>query len=94
MRLSEAQVDLIITKIVQTFKQEQLISFKHAEREVSQAMKRSFIENLKEEDTLNEEAKKMLEQAKKGLPRGQVIDEQKMFSMIKKELAKKYRVII
>ena len=92
MRLTQKQVDLIITKIITLLKQKQLIKFKKPEGSVVGEMKKAFIDNLQAEDRIQEEAKTLLAQyaRKSNTP----IDEQKMLQMIKKELAKKYHVII
>ncbi len=92
MRLSEKQVDTIVRKIIETLKQKQLITFKEKELLVLKGMKEKFLENLRAEDKISKEASQLLEQTLK--TSNVSIDERRMHHMIKKELAKKYNVII
>ena len=96
MRLSEKQVDTIVRKIIETLKQKQLITFKEKELIVLKGMKEKFLENLRAEDKISKEASQLLEQTLKtsNASINASIDERRMLHMIKKELAKKYNVII
>lgn len=87
MKLTEKQVDIIIRKIIEVLKQKTLITFKEKEGVVLDAMKKTFLKNLREEEDINSEAKKLIEQYRRSSK--EPIDENKMFNMIKKEICKK-----
>jgi hypothetical protein len=92
VRLSETQVQTIVLKIIETLKQRQLIVFKQKEGAVVSAMSQVFLANLRAEDAIIEEAKKILD---KQLKQSKLqVDEAKMLQMIKRELAKKQNIII
>ena len=92
MKLKEKQIDAVVRKVVEVLKQKGIITFKHPEGSVIEAMKAVFIDNLRQEDTIIQETQKLLDQTRRAA--GGSFDEQKMFSMIKKELCKKKNFII
>jgi hypothetical protein len=92
MKLKEKQVEAVVRKVIEVLKQKSLITFKHPEGAVFESMKSVFISNLREEEAINQEAEKLLIQARKAS--GSQIDEKKLYFMIKKELCKKKNFIL
>ncbi len=59
-----------------------------------QAIEGAIIDNLHDEEALDKEAKALLNQQMAKLPRGTEIDSHKAFHLIKRELAKKKKVVL
>ena len=91
MRLMPKQVEKICSDMVERLISKRLVRLKCTPEELKEWIKDIFIADLKVEDELNEEVKRLLEtqpQALKG------VDYQKMFEMIKKRLIRERGLII
>lgn len=91
MRLMPRQVEEICSDMVDRLISKRLVRLKCTAEELKERIKEIFVADLKVEDELNEEVKRLLEsqpQALKG------VDYQKMFEMIKKRLVRERGLII
>ena len=91
MRLTPRQVEEICSDMVERLISKRLVRLKCTPEELKERIKEIFVADLKVEDELNEEVKRLLEsqpQALKG------VDYQKMFEMIKKRLIRERGLII
>ncbi len=86
MRIKQEQVDRACRLILESLKQKKIITFKTPEAKVYQKLVEIFNANLKEEELIDEEAKKILEASLQDSD--PTLDRQKMFLMIKRKLAK------
>jgi len=95
MRLKESQVKLVCQKLFVGLRSKQLISVKKTDIEVLNRMHEIFIKELKVEDEINLQAEKVLaENLRKLGIKGDQIDREKMFEMIRKQLLKEKNVIV
>ncbi|MBI3019161.1 MAG: DUF507 family protein [Deltaproteobacteria bacterium] len=86
MRIRQEQVERACRLILEGLKQKKLITFKSPEAKVYQKLLETFQDNLKEEERIDEEAKRILEECLENSDPN--LDRQKMFLMIKRKLAK------
>lgn len=93
MKLDDAKVKHLCQKILDRLKEKNIIIFKAEEKAVLNSMIDAFMKNLKEEQNIELEAKKILEAHKtEMLQTG--MNQSKMFMMIKKEVARKRGFIL
>ncbi len=86
MRLKEYQVRLSCQKLLHGLRAKQLIVLKKSEGECQKKMEELFIKELRAEEEINREAEKLLAQYE--TRSGGELDRQKMFQLIKRQLAK------
>jgi hypothetical protein len=92
MRLKEPQVKHLCQKVLLTLRAKQLIILKRPESEILAKMEAIFVKDLKVEEEIDREAKRLVEQyADKA---GGSIDRQKMFTLIKRQLVKDRNAVI
>jgi hypothetical protein len=95
MRLKESQVKLLCQKLLGGLRAKQLVQLKKTDPEVLNRMQEIFIRELKVEDDINLQAERILaENLRKLGVKGDQIDREKMFEMIKKQLLKEKNVIV
>ncbi len=95
MRLKESQVKLLCQKLLGGLRAKQLINLKKSDPEVLNRMQEIFIKELKIEDDINLQAERILaENLRKLGVKGDQIDREKMFEMIKKQLVKDKNIIL
>jgi hypothetical protein len=95
MRLKESQVKLLCQKLLSGLRSKQLIALKKSDPDVLNRMQEIFIKELKLEDDINLQAERILaENLRKLGVKGDQIDREKMFEMIKKQLLKEKNVIV
>lgn len=95
MRLKESQVKLLCNKLLIGLRSKQLIHLKKSDPEVLQRMQEIFIKELRVEDDINIQAERILnENLRKLGVKGDQIDREKMFEMIKKQLIKDKNIIV
>ncbi len=93
MRLKEPQIKKIADLILRNLKQKNLVTLRKKEFQVLEAIIKVINDDLHAESKLDADARKMMDQYRKQIDAGQV-DEQKMFLMIKKQLAKERKIIL
>ena len=95
MRLKENQVKQICQKLLLELRAKQLITLKKTDTECLARMHDIFVKELKVEDDINLLAERMLaENLRKLGVKGDQIDREKMFQMIKKQLIKDKNIIV
>ncbi|MEI6093046.1 MAG: DUF507 family protein [bacterium] len=93
MKLNTSQTQHICEKILRDLKDKNIIIFKAEEGAVLKRMIQELEKNLKEEETIELEAKKLLEVHKTELSSAGM-NQAKFFGMLKKEIAKKKGFIL
>ncbi len=93
MRLKEPQIKHLCQKVLLTLRAKQLIILKKPESEILAKMEDIFTKDLKVEQDIDREAKRLLEQLEAKGGTGN-IDRQKMFLLIKKQLIKDRNAVI
>ena len=93
MKLDDAKVKHICQKALDTLKDKGLIVLKTDENKVLGSMLEAFLNNLKEEAQIEQEAKKLVEMHHATMAQTGM-NQSKMFMMIKKELARKRGFIL
>ncbi|MDO8527356.1 MAG: DUF507 family protein [Deltaproteobacteria bacterium] len=86
MQLKFSQIDPMAGHILKFLKEQKVASFVQSDEALVSLIADVFRKNAEEEEKLNQDAKKLLDQNKAKI--GQNIDEERAFSMIKKQLAK------
>lgn len=95
MRLKESQVKLLCQKLLLGLRSKNLIQLKKTDPEILNRMQEIFLKELRIEDDINLQAEKILaENLRKLGVKGDQIDREKMFEMIKKQLIKEKNVIV
>lgn len=93
MKLNSVQIQYICEKVLRDLKEKDIVVFKVDEKTVLKRMIAELEKNLREEETIDAEAKKLLE-----LHHNEVssagMNQAKLFMMLKKEIAKKKRFIL
>ena len=93
MKLNHNQIQYICEKVLRDLKEKNIVIFKADENTVLKRMITELEKNLKEEETINAEAKKLME-----LHHNEVstagMNQAKLFMLLKKEIAKKKRFIL
>ena len=92
MQLKFSQLEPLARHIVKSLKDKKLALFSQSDEILAGLIGTIFKNNFEQEQKLNDEAQKLLDINKKKI--GQNIDEEKAFSMIKKQLAKEKNFIL
>ncbi len=93
MQLKFSQLEPLARHIIKTLKEKKLTNFGQTPDEtLANIIATLFKTNFEQEQKLNEESQKLLDLNKKKI--GQNIDEEKAFSMIKKQLAKERNFVL
>lgn len=85
MKLTEEQIESIVTKVINNLKEKDLIVYKADEKVVYNRMIEAFVADLKAEDRLDQEVKDMINAHSEEMDEDRV-DYRKMFNMIKGRL--------
>ena len=85
MKIRQEQVERVCRLVLEGLKQKKMIIFKAPEAKVYQKLVDTFQANLREEEHIDEEAKRILEERLENSDPN--LDRQKMFLMIKRKLA-------
>jgi len=93
LKIPEKIIDRICRKILEQLKDKKLLQMKASENKVLQRMIQAFKDDLGKEATLDVEVRKIMEQYRPAIDRGEV-DEHKMFRMIRKQLIKEKKLVI
>jgi len=93
MRLKQNQVEKICHKIEERLREQGLAEFKQAGGKAAEKAKEIFLQNLRQEDAIEEQARRMMDQFQGKIDRGEV-DPHKFFLMLKKQIAKEKKFIL
>lgn len=93
MKIKQDQVERVCRLVLEHLKEKKMISFKVPENQVYQKLVHVFLKNLHDEDGIDEEAKRILEETLQESS-DEMLDRQKMFLMIKRKIAKDKGFII
>jgi hypothetical protein len=93
MRLSKERVATLSKRLTETLLKENLISFRSKKELLESRIESILLNDLQVEDRLNAEVKEILKNHEREIDRGEV-DYQKMFQMIKKQLAEKRNLVL
>lgn len=88
MKLTDKQISKISDLVIKNFKQKKLADFKTQEIKIKEAISNTILMNQKQELELDKEVEQFLDQFKEKFENGE-LEYRKMFSLTKKELAKK-----
>lgn len=86
MKIKQEEVGRVCRLILEKLKEKKMLIFKANEKVVYEALVETFSKNLREEEAIDQEARKILEENSQASEQG--LDRQKMFLMIKRKLAK------
>ena len=92
LRIKLTQVESLAKHIFKRLQSKNLVTFAKTDEEIISQLAETFQKNFEEEEQLNNQARKLLEQNKGKL--GLTIDEEKAFNMIKKQLAKEKNFVL
>ena len=93
MKLEQKQIRHLCEKVLNELKTKDLVVFKAEEEAVLKRMVEGFEQNLRDEANLEAEAKKLLVQYQREA-NAEGMNQAKLFTMLKKELAKKKGFIL
>lgn len=93
MHLKKEQVLHLSQQIFDHLKEKELMVLKTNAAEVLERIQQAIAQDLKSEESLNEEAEKILQQYKRQIAQGG-LNERELFLKIKKELAKKKGIVL
>ena len=93
MKLDQKQIHHLCEKVLNELKTQNLVVFKSQEDAVLKRMIQEFEKNLKDEENIEAEAKKILVQHQREA-NAEGLNQSKLFAMLKKELAKKKGFIL
>ena len=88
MKLEQKQIHYLCEKVLNELKTQNLVVFKAEEDAVLKRMIAEFEKNLRDEEIIEAEAKKLLVQYQREA-NAEGLNQAKLFGMLKKELAKK-----
>jgi len=92
MRIKHSHIEGLAKHILKSLQQKKIATFGQSDDHLVSLLVDIFQKNEAEEEKLNEDAKKLLDQNKKKI--GLNIDEEKAFGMIKKQLAKERNFVL
>ena len=93
MKIEQKQIHYLCEKVLHELKNQDIIIFKAEEEAVLKRMIEEFEKNLRDEANIEAEAKKLLVQYQ-NQANAEGMNQTKLFSMLKKELAKKKGFIL
>lgn len=92
MRLTEFEISKIVHKVFTTWKFDKMMTPVASEGEILLLLEEVLRKNLQEEDALNEEVQKMVDDLIAKSP--EELDQRKMFQLIKNQLIKERKMVI
>ena len=93
MKLSRERVAILSKRLVEALLKENLISFRSKKELLESRIESILLNDLQVEDRLNAEVKEILKNHEREIERGEV-DYQRMFQMIKRQLAEKRNLVL
>ena len=93
MKMPEKMMEHLCQRVLEHLKTKQLVKCKVPEPQVLARMVAAMKQDLAKDAALDAEVRKMLEQYRDKIDRGE-IDEQKMYQMIRKQIIKERKLVI
>lgn len=93
MKLKEEHIDKIANLILRRLEEKQYIKLRTSSQKFIEKVKSVIHSNLNEENSLEEEARKLLDQYRPQIQAG-LLDETRALNMIKKQLAKERDIVL
>lgn len=93
MRLKKEQIEKVSRRILEHLKTKNLIQIKADEDKILARIEKSFLQDFEAEDQLDQDVEKLMEQFRGQIQAGQ-LNERDLFLKIKKELAKKKKIVL
>lgn len=93
MKLSRERIAHLAESLTQRLTQQKLVALSGSHQALVDTLGRAITEELAVEDKLNDEVRTLMKKYEAEIEKGQV-DYQKMFQMVKKQLAKERGVIL
>lgn len=93
MKLPKERIAALSKKIAEALLTENLIAFRSKKEVLESRIESILLNDLQVEDRLNAEVKEILKNHEREIERGEV-DYQKMFQMIKRQLAEKRNLVL
>jgi hypothetical protein len=93
MKLSRERIAHMAGSLAQRLEQQKLVALSGSHQALVDTLGRAITDELSAEDRLNDEVRLFMKKYEKEIEKGQV-DYQKMFLMVKKQLAKERGVIL
>jgi len=93
MRLKKEQIEKLSLQILKHLKDKELIKIKADEAQILARIEKAFIQDFEAEDQLDQDVENLMAQFRPQIQAGQ-LNERDLFLKIKKELAKKKKVVL
>ncbi len=93
MKIKQEQIERVCRLVLEHLKEKKMVIFKAPEPQVYQKLVNTFVKNIQQEDAIDEEAKRILEETLANAS-DDSLDRQKMFLMIKRKIAKERGFIL
>ena len=93
MRLKKDQIQKIAGRVLHELKSRKLATLKAPETAILERIEKAIVDNLAAEDRLDEEAKNLLDKFRAQIAAGQM-NQQELFTKIKKQLAKDKKFVL
>lgn len=94
MRLKDEQVARLAERIMEDLTRGGLVALKKERGSALAAVKAAISTDIRDEETLERDAEKLLDQTLAGMGGGSGIDRHKMLRMIKEKLAKDRKIVL
>lgn len=94
MRLKEEIIKKIATRVVARLKEKNVATFRVPDSKLVEKVIAVITADMVNEEKLDEDARKMMDQYRKQMQQTGAMDERKLFLMIKKQLAKERKIIL
>jgi hypothetical protein len=93
VKLNAEEVSLIVKKLLEEWKRQDLTKFKISDHELSDRLNEIFIGDLRVEDDLHKEIDTLLQKHEREFENG-TLDRRKMFNLVKAQLVKERRLVL
>ena len=94
MRLKEEQINRLSLKILNDLAEAGLMTLKKEHGSVLNSIRAAIVADLKAEETLEQDAERLLEESLRGMRGAADIDRHRMLKMIKDRLAKERKIVL
>ena len=93
MKLSPEEVALIVKKLLEEWKRQDLAKFKISDHDLTDRLNEIFLTDLRVEDDLHKEIDALLQKHERDFENG-TLDRRKMFNLVKAQLVKERRLVL
>lgn len=94
MKIKPEQIERLVDQLMKTYRADDLMIAKARDNEVRTRIKEIVAQNFREEETIEEEARRMLASHAGQVKKVKEMDSHKMFVLIKQKLAQKRGFIL